>query len=453
MKSKWYLWISLSLGLSLTYLVLARAVSAEDRDLKKDPVEASGEASEAATEAAENAPEEVMPVETEAPKSTPLNPKWSPPMFAHQEKALGWTPTAFDVPKGMEERVQFWKDIYTKYTSQQGVLHDSKYVNLVYESLDFNDLTIREDLTGRARERARRKRVDEKKKEVIARLKRLGGLKDGTGLEGEDLRYWEMFSKVDEPKKFEDACKRGRIRFQLGQRDIFTRGIYFSGRYLRQMEEIFREEGLPIELTRLPFVESSFNLKARSRVGASGIWQFMRSTARLYMRMDNSADERNDPLRATHAAAKKLRDNFNMLKSWPLAITAYNHGPSGVRRLTEKMHTTDIVELIDVRKGRFKFASASFFASFLAALDVERNADRNFGILEIMPELRGAEIQLVKNQSQKDFMKWFNGDIELAKILNPHISSVVWRGRQPLSRKQILRVPLTLENQARAELE
>jgi membrane-bound lytic murein transglycosylase D len=262
-----------------------------------------------------------------------------------------------------------------------------------------------------------------------------------------------MFSKIDEPKKFQEACKRGRLRFQLGQRDIFTRGIYFSGRYLRQMEEIFRQEGLPIELTRVPFVESSFNLKARSRVGASGIWQFMRSSARSYMRMDSSADERNDPLRATHAAAKKLRDNFAMLKSWPLAITAYNHGSSGVKRLTEKMGTTDIVELIDVRKGRFKFASASFFASFLAALDVERNADRNFGILEIMPELRGAEIQLTKSQAHKDFMKWFNGDLDLARVLNPHVAESVWKGRTPLSRKQILRVPLTLEAQARSELQ
>ncbi|NJL24198.1 MAG: lytic transglycosylase domain-containing protein [Calothrix sp. SM1_5_4] len=271
-------------------------------------------------------------------------------------------------------------------------------------------------------------------------------------MEGEDARYWDMFSRVDEDKKFVEAGKKGRLRFQLGQRDIFAKGIYYSGRYLRQMEEIFRQEGLPIELTRLPFVESSFNLKARSRVGASGIWQFMRSTARLYMRMDKSADERNDPLRATRAAAKKLRDNYRMLKAWPLAVTAYNHGPSGVKRLTEKVGTTDIVELIDVRKGRFGFASASFFASFLAALDVERNADKYFGVLEVMPELRGAEIQLTKVQSAKEFLRWFNNDLELARVLNPHITEPVWKGRSPLSKRHMIRVPLTTEAQARSEL-
>ena len=434
------------LGIATSY-ALAKVM---DGGPEVDPP--SEEASEVEGDDA-NLPEEVMPAETEAPKSTPLNPKWTPTDFSKQENALGWTPNAFTVPKGMEARVDFWKDIYTKYTSEQGVLHDSKYVFLVYESLDFSDISANPQLTPRQKEKARRKRVDERKKDILARLKRLQVVKDGSGLQGEDARYWEMFTKVDEPKKFTEAARRGRLRFQLGQRDIFMRGIYQSGRYLRQMEEIFRQEGLPIEITRLPFVESSFNLRARSRVGASGIWQFMRSAARMYMRMDSSADGRNDPLQATRAAAKKLRDNYAMLKTWPLAITAYNHGPSGVRRLTEKLGTTDIVELIDVRKGRFKFASASFFASFLAALEVERNADKYFGVLEVMPEVRGAEVVLIKGQAWRDLSKWFNGDLETARLLNPHVQEAVWDGRTPLSRKHVLRVPLLQEAQARGELQ
>jgi membrane-bound lytic murein transglycosylase D len=397
--------------------------------------------------------EEVMPNMPEPAQLTPLNPKWSPPDFSGQTQALGWTPEVFNVPSGMEDRVQFWKDIYTKYTSDQGLLHDSKYVNLVYDSLDFSDITANTELSDRQKEKARRTRVKEHKKEVAERLKRLQEVKDPAALDGEDRRYWDMFAKIDEPKKFIEAAGRKRLRFQLGQRNQTMAGVTQSGRYLRQMEEIFRQEGLPIELTRLPFVESSFNLRARSKVGASGLWQFMRSAARPYMRMDTAADERNDPLRATRAAAKKLRDNFQMLKSWPLAITAYNRGPNGVKRLTEKMGTTDIVELIDVRKGRFGFASANFYASFLAALDVERNADKHFGVLEVLPELRGAEVQLFKNQNGKDILKWFNNDLDLARLLNPHVSEAVWQGRLPLSRKHILRVPLLQEAQAKNALE
>ncbi len=406
-----------------------------------------------ADEESSDAPEEVMPTMPEVPQAiaAPVSCKWAPTDFSNQTHALGWTPEAFSVPPGMEERVQFWKDIYTKYTSDQGLLHDSKYINLVYDSLDFTDITARVDLTDKQKEKARRKRVDEHKKEVAGRLKRLQELKDPSKLEGEDLRYLGMFSKIEDPKKFTEAARRGRLRFQLGQRNQFIAGITQSGRYLKQMEEIFRQEGLPLEITRLPFVESSFNLRARSKVGASGLWQFMRSAARPYMRMDNSADERNDPLRATRAATKKMRDNFLMLKSWPLAITAYNRGPSGVKRLVEKQGTTDIVELIDVRKGRFGFASANFYASFLAALDVERNADKHFGVIETLPELRGAEVQILKSQYARDFMKWFNGDLKLAQRLNPHVCENVWKGKAPLAGKHILRVPLIQEQQAKSE--
>ena len=387
-------WASPALLVIVAGVALAQVVPKEVEDASAANVAAAGDAV-APPEAVLS--EEVMPTPIEGPKPTALNPKWRAPDYSGQEKALGYSATAFAVPEGMEDRVHFWEDIYTKYSSEQGLLHDSLYVNVVYDSVDFADITADQKLTLRQKARARKKRVDEKKKEIAARLKRLGGVKGGDGLVGEDARYWAMFTKIDEPKKFAEAAKKGRLRFQLGQRDVFSKGIYQAGRYVRQMEEIFRQAGMPIELTRLPFVESSFNLKARSRVGASGIWQFMRSAARPYMRMDQSADERNDPLRATRAAAQKLRENYQMLGSWPLAITAYNHGPAGVKRLTEKMGTTDIVELLDVRKGRFKFASASFFASFLAALNTERRADENFGLLDVMPETRGAEIKLTKN--------------------------------------------------------
>ncbi|MGE4131513.1 MAG: lytic transglycosylase domain-containing protein [Bdellovibrionales bacterium] len=391
--------------------------------------------------------ETVVPPEGEVPQFTPLNPKWTPTDFANQVNALGWNEASFKAPKGMEERVQFWKDIYTKYTSNQGLIHDSMYVHLVYEMVDFQDIDVNEAMTKRQKERARQKRVDERKKAIAARLKKLQVISNPADLTGEDLRYWKMFERVDDAKKFSEAAGRRRLRFQLGQRDIFLRGIYQSGRYLRQMEEIFREEGLPIELTRLPFVESSFNLKARSRVGASGIWQFMKSTARMYMRMDSSADQRNDPLRATRAAAKKLKDNYAMLRSWPLAVTAYNHGPSGVKRLTEKLGTTDIVELIDVRKGRFGFASASFFASFLAAIEVEAHADRHFGIIEVMAELRGTELDLDKDLGVTEILKWFNGDEEIARTYNPHIAELVWKGKRKLSKRHFVRVPLATPGQ------
>lgn len=388
----------------------------------------------------------------ERPPAVGVDKAWRPPNFQNQEHALGYSgPQTFATPAGMEERVQFWKEIYIRYTTDQGVLHDSRYVNLVYETIDFADLVQNSDLSGHSRERGRRDRVKMAKKQIEERLRRLQKLKSAEGLEGDDLRYWKLFEGINEPNKFAEAAARGRLRFQLGQRDRFIEGIYQSGRHLKEMEEIFRRENLPLELTRLPFVESSFNLKARSKVGASGIWQFMRSTARMYMRMDGSVDERNDPIRSTVAATRKMRDNYMMLESWPLAVTGYNHGPSGMLRLVRKFKTNNLAELTDVRKGRFGFASANFYASFLAALQVEQEADRHFGPLNRMAELRGTEIRLTRPLGTADLLRWFDGDLTQAQNLNPHIRPHVW-ARGAVMARNFIRVPQAMAAQVEEKL-
>ena len=127
------------------------------------------------------------------------------------------------------------------------------------------------------------------------------------------------------------------VRFQLGQADRFREGLERSGRWESHIARTFAELGLPPELAALPHVESSFTPTAYSKVGASGLWQFMRSTGRLYMRVDDTVDERLDPFRSTEAAAQLLANNYRALGTWPLAITAYNHGTAGMRRARDTM--------------------------------------------------------------------------------------------------------------------
>ena len=394
-----------------------------------------------------------MATDAAATRPGPNVMPWTPPDYSKQETALGYSPTAFQVPQGMEERVQFWKDIYTKYTTDQGVFHDSLYTNVFYEAVDFGEIMNDASLSLKGRERARHKMVEAARKKIRERLVRLQGVTSADGLDGEDLRYWKMFEKVDVPNKFKEASIEGRLRFQLGQKDRFIQGIYQSGRYLAQMEQIFREEGVPIELTRLPFVESSFNLKARSRVGASGIWQFMRSAAKPYMRMGVAVDERNDPLTATRAAAKKMRFNYQMLETWPLAVTAYNRGPSGVKRLVDKFKTRNLPDLLDVRKGRFGFAGANFYASFLAALEVENEAIVHFGVVYRMPEMKGIEIKIKRPLSSLQLLTLFDGNAEIARDYNPHIMDRTWKGHALLMPKMFVRVPAEKYEQALALLE
>ncbi|MCB0356457.1 MAG: transglycosylase SLT domain-containing protein [Bdellovibrionales bacterium] len=366
---------------------------------------------------------------------------WTAPDYSGQEKVLGYEMSGFSVPAGMEERVAFWLDIYTKYNTDQGLLHDSRYVPIIYETVDFTDIMVQQHLDARIKNKMRSQRVKDAKKRIQARLKKLSQLTSPAGLDGEDLRYWYMFSKVDEPNKFNVAAKNGRLRFQLGQKDRFVEGIYHSGRYIKQMENIFRERHLPIELTRLPFVESSFNLNARSRVGASGIWQFMRSTGKQFMKIDRAVDERNDPLTATEAAAKKLQKNFQMLGNWPLAVTAYNHGPYGMSRLVKKYKTDNLVEIVDIRRGRFGFASASFYASFLAALEAEKRAEKYFGVVFREKALQADKLILNKSLSKQNLLQIFAQDQELAQKYNPHLQSYFWKGFVHLKKGHYISLP------------
>jgi membrane-bound lytic murein transglycosylase D len=309
---------------------------------------------------------------------------WTAPDYSGQNGVLGWSDSVFEVPAGLKYRVAFWREIYSKLSTNQGLIHDSVYPEVVYETIDFNYIRHNTKLNAFQMEKQREELISKRKKEIANQLVRLNSWlhqkKTEKGLSPADLRVWHLFEKIRNPNKFLAAAAKKRIRFQLGQKDRFMLGIYYSGQYLSSMEAIFRNQRLPIELTRLPFVESSFNVNARSKVGASGIWQIMPRTGRGLLKINKVIDERNDPLVATLAAAKILKQNYSMLRSWPLALTAYNHGSYGVHLAAQKVGSRNIETIVEKYSSKqFGFASKNFYACFLAALIVERDARKYFG--------------------------------------------------------------------------
>ncbi|QDK39828.1 lytic murein transglycosylase [Bdellovibrio sp. NC01] len=338
-----------------------------------------------------------------APVLTAESRLWRQPNFKDQKNFLGYSEGAFAVPKGMEKQVQFWVDVYSKYSTTQGVIHDMDDVGIVYEVVDLKDFKT---------DREKQKKIDAVKKEIAAKLK---------------------LNKEQE----------GRLRFQLGQKDRMQAAIFYSGRYIEDMEKIFRDAKVPTELTRLAFVESSFNIMARSKVGASGIWQIMPYTARPYKMISASVDKRNHPLEATKLAAKLLRQNYTMLESWPLAVTGYNHGPTGVKKMSNEYKTKDLAHLIenvDSRKS-FGFASRNFYACFLAALEVEKNANVYFGSVVWSKPLEAQDLKLPVSVKYKDLVKWFDGDTDKAQMFNPHLTSLVTRRGYAIPAHTVIAVP------------
>lgn len=376
---------------------------------------------------------------------------WKAPDFSGQEGALGYDAQTFAVPKGLETNVKFWIDIYSKYTTDQGVLHDSEHIDLIYEELDFGSISARSDLNPHQKEAQKIKKVKEAKKRVIAMLEKFEKLSDPSKLTFAEKRIYDYFQKDTRKRKFWEASKKNRLRFQLGQKDRVIQGIYFSGRYIEEFEKIFREEGLPIELVRLPFVESSYNVLARSKVGASGLWQIMPYTMKGFMKKYAAVDLRNHPVEATKLAAKLLRINYKMLQSWPLALTGYNHGPSGVLRLTKKYKSRDIGEL--VAQKRFGFASRNFYASFLAILEVTTHAPKYLGSVSWSQPLDSADLKLPLAVHYKDILRWFDYDDLKAQVFNPHITRLARTRNRQIPKNIFISVPKAKADIAKKELE
>ncbi len=338
----------------------------------------------------------------------------------------------------LRNATDFWIQIYSKYTTEQGVIHDAKDLRIIYEVVSFKG-------TSRAQSKAV-KSVKEKYKKLLMKLHHLKLDEKPeriADLSEEEKRVYDLFLDTSDKSRFLNAAHFKRLRFQLGQKDRMLAGIKESGRYLPFMEEIFTQAGLPLELTRLPFVESSFNTRARSKVGASGIWQFMRTTGKHYLRITNVLDERNDPLRATEAASKLLKTNFDSLGSWALAVTAYNHGRTGIMKAVRKLGTENLEEIIESNKSRsFGFASSNFFACLLAAIEVERNSEKYFGQFDRERPHFFYEVELPNPILMKNLVRFMGVNEETLVDLNPGFASTVVKNHSMIPAKYRLRLPM-----------
>jgi len=348
----------------------------------------------------------------------------------------------FPRPAALEPQVRFWRSIFTEYSANQVVVHDALRLDKIYRVLDLRD-ELESGMSQSEVDNLRRVDTDLALDELRTRFLRLHSLAPSPdALAGEDRRLFELLADDPAPDRFLAAAGEKRLRSQRGLRERFAEAIRVSRRYLPEMERIFREEGVPVELTRLPLIESCFNLHAYSKAGAAGIWQFMPATGRRFLRVDNLVDERRDPITATRAAAQFLGHLHDALGAWPLAITAYNHGPEGIARAVEETGSTDIATIVrDYRGAAFGFASRNFYAEFLAALDIDGDYQKYFGELPLERPLRGREHRLERSVGIETAARLAHTDREELATLNPALSAMVVGGRRPIPAGYRLRLP------------
>ncbi|MGZ8466855.1 MAG: transglycosylase SLT domain-containing protein [Candidatus Binatia bacterium] len=282
------------------------------------------------------------------------------------------TASPFPVPAGLEPAIEFWKKIFTQYGLNQLVYFDPLDMSKIYE--------------------------------VVA--------------VGEDSRSNQYID--DERSRIAAAndVDMDRVRAQRGVRERTADGLKRAGRYLAQMQQVFIDRGLPPELSFLPVVESSYDMSARSSVGALGMWQFMPATGKSYMRVDRLIDERRDPMESTRGAAAYLDQAYGYLGSWPLAITSYNYGQAGMARAVAEVGSSNLVDLIErYNHPYWGFPPKQFYAEFLAAVEIGKNFQQYFPGIEQDAPRKIQEVALAKNTSlgtairstglsQEEFMQW-----------------------------------------------
>lgn len=342
----------------------------------------------------------------------------------------------FDWPyrEHLQKEIHFWKNIFTRYTDDQYVLHDQDDLGIVYNILTFSSHTPSQE---------RERKIALEKYEITKQLLEIAKkIECSEALEKHQQDMVKLFGARPSPHTL--RLKAHQVRAQQGICNRFQKGLERSHAFMPTIKKIFKDSGLPEELAYLPHVESSFNIRARSRSGAVGIWQFMPKTAQMFMKINSIVDERYDITASTKAAASLLALNYKETGDWGLAITAYNHGLNGIKRAAEQQGRN----YLDVRRHYsspiFQFASKNFYPEFLAAVEIVRNQSHYFPSLK--PERMPSVIRytLKKSVSLPLFARQCHLDTAQLQELNPAYTQKAWQGRVPVPAGYALNLPATV---------
>jgi membrane-bound lytic murein transglycosylase D len=210
-------------------------------------------------------------------------------------------------------------------------------------------------------------------------------------------------------------------RYQTTLREFMQRALQRGSKYLPRMARVLSEEGVPPELAYLPIVESGFSLHAVSHAGAVGPWQFMRHTGRRYgLRIDGYVDERRDPEMATRAAARYLRDLYELFGDWHLALAGYNTGEGAIQRIQSWKGCGDFWEMSD--RGYLSNETSEFVPRVLAAVEVGMAAEEYGFDVPVATPTRFDTIEITRPISLKAVARLSGSDEQTLRELNPALN-------------------------------
>ena len=198
-------------------------------------------------------------------------------------------------------------------------------------------------------------------------------------------------------------------------------GLSRSGRFLPMIQDVFRAEGLPLDLAYVPLIESAFKPNALSRAQAKGMWQFMHGTAlENGLQHDWYIDERSDPEKATRAAAKYLKTLFGMFDDWHLALASYNGGPGRVQRAIDRSGLTDFWTLSESSRYLPR-ETRDYVPLILAAVIIARNPTQYGMNIEPIDAPAFETVTLSTAVDLRRIAQWTGASVETIQDLNPEL--------------------------------
>ena len=184
--------------------------------------------------------------------------------------------------------------------------------------------------------------------------------KDSIRLRVEDINSKTPF-QIDYTPLLEETIINYLENRQATYLELYSKSDYFFPIF----ENALQKYNVPLELKYIPVIESALNPRAKSRVGATGLWQFMFNTAKdLDLKVNSYVDERMDPIKSSEAAAKYLSELYARFNDWNLAIAAYNYGPGNIRRAIKASGYSNFWNL----RGYLPKETANYVPSFIATL-------------------------------------------------------------------------------------
>jgi len=245
--------------------------------------------------------------------------------------------------------------------------------------------------------------------------------------------------RFDMPIEVNDRVIAWIEYFQGVGRKHFEKYLRRSGRYIPLMHEILKEEKVPLDLVYISMIESGFSSQAYSRAHAVGLWQFIKSTGKIYgLKVDGWVDERRDPYKATRAAARHFRDLYEDHGDWYLAMVGYNAGPGRIKKAIRISGSRDFWKMARHRRA-LRAETRDYVPKFIAAAIISKMPEK-FGFEDIEYE-KPLEFETSTVETQTDLKvisECAGVDYETILILNPQL----YRGATPPVKNYKIRLPV-----------